>query len=97
MTEIELADAPHYIRDLIKRVPHENIEFLEITEEGNELAVDFFLHIVKPGSTLSKFISNPDFIGSLYEPEPTNSDFVFNVRRENGQDRIFRHVCSRSL
>jgi len=38
MTEIELAGAPLHIRDLIKKIADEHIEFLTITDEATQLA-----------------------------------------------------------
>ena len=38
MTEIELAGAPPHIKDLIKKIADEHIEFLTITDEATQLA-----------------------------------------------------------
>ncbi|MBU2447176.1 MAG: PIN domain protein [Bacteroidetes bacterium] len=38
MTEIELVGSPQHIKDLIKKIPDKQIEFLPITDETNFLA-----------------------------------------------------------
>jgi len=38
LTEIELNGAPQYVKDLVKQIPDEHIEFLEITDEADQLA-----------------------------------------------------------
>ena len=41
MIEIELAAAPEYIRELIKKIADEHIEFLTITNEATQLAEQY--------------------------------------------------------
>ena len=38
LTEIELNGAPQHVKDLVKQIPDDHIEFLAITEEANQLA-----------------------------------------------------------
>ncbi len=38
MTESELVDAPEKIKDFVRSLPKQSIEFIEITEESIELA-----------------------------------------------------------
>ena len=38
LKEIELNEAPQYVKDLVKQIPEEHIEFLAITNEVNKLA-----------------------------------------------------------
>ena len=38
MTESELVDAPEKIKDFVRSLPQQSIEFIEITEESIELA-----------------------------------------------------------
>lgn len=38
MTEIELANAPKHVRDVLSKIPNSNIEFLNITELADSLA-----------------------------------------------------------
>lgn len=38
MTEIELTNAPKHVKDLIQQIPKNNIEFLELNQEAEDLA-----------------------------------------------------------
>lgn len=38
LTEIELSSAPQHVQDLVKTIPDDRIEFLEITNEATTLA-----------------------------------------------------------
>jgi len=38
LTEIELNQAPQYVKDLVKQIPDKHIEFLAITDEASALA-----------------------------------------------------------
>lgn len=46
MTEIELAGAPRHIMNLVKKIPENNIEFLPINDEANQLADSYILENV---------------------------------------------------
>lgn len=46
MTEIELENAPKQVKDLLSKIPEENIEFLRITEDANKLADKYLLENV---------------------------------------------------
>lgn len=50
MTESELTDAPQHIKDILKRIPISQIEFLEMTEEATQLA-EHYIHEKVVGKT----------------------------------------------
>ena len=41
LTILELENAPENVQKIIKKIPSENIEILELTEEANELALKY--------------------------------------------------------
>jgi len=43
LTKLELKDAPLQVQDILKEIPEENIEYVELTEEAVELAKKYIL------------------------------------------------------
>ena len=89
MTEIELAGAPQNIRDLVKKIPDEHIEFLTITDEATQLAEQYIRENVVGKTSRADCIhiaiatlNNADILASW------NFKHIVNVSRIRGYNGI---------
>ncbi|MEI6455050.1 MAG: PIN domain protein [bacterium] len=89
LTEIELNIAPQYVKDLVKQIPYENIEFLAITDEANQLANQYVNENVVGKTCMEDCrhiaiatLSNADILASW------NFKHIVNVNRIRGYNAV---------
>jgi len=89
LTEIELNAAPQYVKDLVKHIPDEHIEFLAITDEANQLANHYVNENVVGKSSMEDCrhiaiatLSNADILASW------NFKHIVNVNRIRGYNSV---------
>ena len=89
LTEIELNGAPQYVKDLVKQIPDEHIEFLTITEEANQLANRYVEENVVGKTSLEDCrhialatLNNADILASW------NFKHIVNVNRIRGYNAV---------
>ena len=89
LTEIELNAAPQYVKDLVKHIPDEHIEFLAITDETNQLANHYVNEKVVGKSSMEDCrhiaiatLSNADILASW------NFKHIVNVNRIRGYNSV---------
>lgn len=89
MTEIELNRAPQYVKDLVKQIPDERIEFLAITTEANQLADCYVKENVVGKTSLEDCrhiaiatLNNADILASW------NFKHIVNVSRIRGYNAV---------
>lgn len=89
LTEIELNGAPQYVKDLVKHIPDEHIEFLAITDEANQLANHYVNENVVGKSSMEDCrhiaiatLSNADILASW------NFKHIVNVNRIRGYNSV---------
>ena len=89
MTEIELTNAPHHVRELAKTIPSRHIEFLVITEDTNQLA-DYYVQENVVGKTSRPdclhiaiaTLNNADILASW------NFKHIVNINRIRGYNSV---------
>ncbi len=89
LTEIELNGAPQYVKDLVKQFPDENIEFLAITNEANQLAYKYVEENVVGKTSLEDCrhiaiatLNNADILASW------NFKHIVNIQRIRGYNAV---------
>jgi predicted nucleic acid-binding protein len=89
LTEIELNGAPQYVKDLVKQIPDEHIEFLAITEEANQLAIRYVNENVVGKTSMEDCrhiaiatLNNADILASW------NFKHIVNVNRIRGYNAV---------
>jgi len=89
LTEIELNGAPQYVKDLVKQIPDEHIEFLEITDEADQLANQYVKENVVGKTSLEDCrhiaiatLNNADLLVSW------NFKHIVNVSRIRGYNAV---------
>ena len=89
MTEIELAGAPDNIKNLIKKISDEHIEFLSLTDKATELAEQYILENVVGKTSRADCIhiaiatlNNADILASW------NFKHIVNVSRIRGYNSV---------
>ncbi len=93
LTEIELNGAPQYVKDLVKQIPDEHIEFLAITDEANKLADQYIKENVVGKASLQDCrhiaiatLNNADILASW------NFKHIVNVSRIRGYNSVnYKH------
>lgn len=89
LTEIELNGAPQHVKDLVKKIPDEHIEFLAITNEANKLADQYLNENVVGKTSLEDCrhiaiatLNNADILASW------NFKHIVNVNRIRGYNAV---------
>jgi predicted nucleic acid-binding protein len=89
LTEIELNIAPQYVKELVKKIPDENIEFLAITDEAYELADQYVKENVVGKASIEDCrhiaiatLNNADILASW------NFKHIVNVNRIRGYNSV---------
>ena len=89
LTEIELNGAPQYVKDLVKTIPDEHIEFLAITDEADQLANQYVTENVVGKTSLEDCrhiaiatLNNADLLVSW------NFKHIVNVSRIRGYNGV---------
>ena len=89
LTEIELNGAPQHVKDLVKQIPNEHIEFLAITEEANQLAIRYVSENVVGKTNIEDCrhiaiatLNNADILASW------NFKHIVNVNRIRGYNAV---------
>ncbi len=89
LTEIESNGAPQYVKDLVKHIPDEHIEFLEITDEADQLANQYVKENVVGKTSLEDCrhiaiatLNNADLLVSW------NFKHIVNVSRIRGYNAV---------
>jgi hypothetical protein len=89
LTEIELKKAPEYVRNLVKRIPVEHIEFLPVTNLANNLADQYIKENVVGQTSIEDCrhiaiatLSNADILASW------NFKHIVNVARVRGYNSV---------
>ena len=89
LTEIELNGAPQNVKDLVKQIPDEHIEFLTITEEANQLAIRYVNENVVGKTSMEDCrhiaiatLNNADILASW------NFKHIVNVNRIRGYNAV---------
>jgi hypothetical protein len=89
LTEIELNGAPQHVKDLVKQIPDEHIEFLAITDEANQLANRYVEENVVGNTSMQDCrhiaiatLNNADILASW------NFKHIVNVSRIRGYNAV---------
>jgi len=89
LTEIELSKAPQFVKELLKQIPEEHIEFLSITDEAIELAKQYVKENVVGKSSMEdcRHIA----IATLYNADilaSWNFKHIVNITRIRGYNSV---------
>ncbi len=89
LTEIELNGAPQYVKDLVKQIPDEHIEFLAITDEATALADQYVKENIVGKASMEDCrhiaiatLNNADILASW------NFKHIVNVKRIRGYNAV---------
>ena len=89
LTEIELNGAPQYVKDLVKQIPDEHVEFLAITNETTALADQYVKENVVGKASMEDCrhiaiatLNNADILASW------NFKHIVNVSRIRGYNSV---------
>ncbi len=89
LTEIELNRAPQHVKNLVKQIPYENIEFLAITDEAIDLADQYVKEKVVGQTSIEDCrhiaiatLNNADILASW------NFKHIVNVNRIRGYNAV---------
>jgi hypothetical protein len=89
LTAIELSGAPQHVKDIVKQVPFQHIEFLAITDEANELADQYVKENVVGQTSIEDCrhiaiatLNNADILASW------NFKHIVNVSRIRGYNAV---------